>query len=1546
MGTQIDRLEIEIEAQAQKANRQLEGLSRKLDKVSEALGKLDNSGLGTLMRGIDSLKKSVSGTKDLKASDFSKLARNIEKLGNVDASKLQKVGNALKYLSVAVKELDGKNISIKINDGDFKKMAQTGKKASLSADELAEKFKDAGKIDLSEAGVSDLENLKKAAVELEKQLDKLFAKEEKTIATSEGAPSGKAWENLQYDINAAVNKLDIYRAKIAELESIKETQRSAFPIYRGEPDVTADEWSRTASVAPDSMKYNADAMRMVFGQAAENIERWDDAVKQFGVNASAVLNNLSDIPVSLDLSTYEGQIRKLKADLGEMRSKGLGAGNSQYDEKYLELEKVLQKQKEYKKYMEELAKLSNMSANAIGREGKSAGLTADEMEALARKKSRASRSNRELAKEAEKTTKCLIREGNAGSGIFGLFGKSKGQSRKLGSFFSDLSKGFSDLGKKSKKSGNRAMNGLSIGRMVGMSVLYSTVFRMISAMNEGFVTGMQNLAQYSDRTNRSISSLMSAMTQLKNSFATAFAPILDVVAPHLVTFINLISRAVTYVGMFFAALSGRSSFTKAIPVTEDYAASLDKTSDSADKANESTKELEKTLLGFDEINKLSDNTDRGTSGSGSPDGYTPPSPSEMFEEVPIDKEILKWADKFSEALESIRKTAEPTTAALKKLYNQGLKKLGNFSVRALNDLWNNYLKPMGKWMLADNSGLPRFFNITNDLLNEINWGRLNRALAEFFTMLQKPTKFTWNALMDFYDYFLKPVAVWTMGEGIPQLVDALTDFGNKIQWEKLNNSLVRLWDALAPFAKSVGQGLVNFFKDLLSVGADFINKVVPGGLNSLADALKKINPETAERIGYALGELFTAFLAFKGLTWFGSIFGDGGAIGKGFSLLAAHPFGAIALGISGIVLALDAFGVIDVDWDWLWSKISQMKDILMEFVSKVDWEKLVQSIGNLFEALAPFVKGFADGFLDFFDFMLIEIGAPLLNSLADIIGALADALKKMDPDELEAIGKAIGTIAASIAAIKISKSLLTGLAELYGAFKLIKGVVGGGTAAAGGASLGEAVAGAGAAGAASASSWGVLKSALFKVGSALAGLKIGMDLTQVTTDTNEDLYSTETQLASFSYALEELGKQGVITATQQQSLNDTVEDLAKIGASPAEVLSILRNALSEAGVSSEELGVAADAAGVSLESLRQDLKNMEGSGGTAKSNIDQAGSSADLAADKFEGLSAKAQSSTSILNGLDLTPTKENISKIQPIIDKIDFNKLSTNSSAAIANMNQTWNNSKKNIFDVVKGALLDNISLDSELKDKYSGYAAFSVEGYNKKINELGGQTKTNMGDFAKNFILRPFQDTLGIHSPSTVFAGYGHNAIAGLKNGIDDKANTAMESIKKLGSDLKKSMDDSLRDIGTMGKDAISNLKSAFTNLHIPLPHLQINWRNLTLGTSSFSIPSFGISWYAKGGFPNTGELFMARENGINEMVGRMGNRSTVANNDQIVDGIAAGVGPAVYNAVVAAMDNFDGNQLPEVNIYVGGKKVADVVIEEVNKRTKSTGRCPITI
>lgn len=54
------------------------------------------------------------------------------------------------------------------------------------------------------------------------------------------------------------------------------------------------------------------------------------------------------------------------------------------------------------------------------------------------------------------------------------------------------------------------------------------------------------------------------------------------------------------------------------------------------------------------------------------------------------------------------------------------------------------------------------------------------------------------------------------------------------------------------------------------------------------------------------------------------------------------------------------------------------------------------------------------------------------------------------------------------------------------------------------------------------------------------------------------------------------------------------------------------------------------------------------------------------------------------------------------------------------------------------------------------------------------------------------------------------------------------------------------------------------------------------------------------SKGGFPENGEMFIARENGP-EMVGRMGSRNTVANNNQIIEGIKKGV----FEAVVEAFD-----------------------------------------
>ena len=118
------------------------------------------------------------------------------------------------------------------------------------------------------------------------------------------------------------------------------------------------------------------------------------------------------------------------------------------------------------------------------------------------------------------------------------------------------------------------------------------------------------------------------------------------------------------------------------------------------------------------------------------------------------------------------------------------------------------------------------------------------------------------------------------------------------------------------------------------------------------------------------------------------------------------------------------------------------------------------------------------------------------------------------------------------------------------------------------------------------------------------------------------------------------------------------------------------------------------------------------------------------------------------------------------------------------------------------------------------------------------------------------------------------------------------------------------------SIGRDAISSFADGFLSIDIPLPHIKTSWNRHYIGNTSFSTPSFGISWYEKGGFPGMGEMFIARENGP-ELVGKMGNHTAVANNNQIVEGIESGVFRAVMDAFNAS--GYLGKSNNENPVYI---------------------------
>lgn len=90
------------------------------------------------------------------------------------------------------------------------------------------------------------------------------------------------------------------------------------------------------------------------------------------------------------------------------------------------------------------------------------------------------------------------------------------------------------------------------------------------------------------------------------------------------------------------------------------------------------------------------------------------------------------------------------------------------------------------------------------------------------------------------------------------------------------------------------------------------------------------------------------------------------------------------------------------------------------------------------------------------------------------------------------------------------------------------------------------------------------------------------------------------------------------------------------------------------------------------------------------------------------------------------------------------------------------------------------------------------------------------------------------------------------------------------------------------------VNNL-TAVVKVTMDSSEFQKQWKKAQQLTTGTGMQMGGVIFRAGGGFVDTGQIFVARENGINEMVGHIGRKTAVANNDQIVEAVASGVARA---------------------------------------------------
>ena len=180
--------------------------------------------------------------------------------------------------------------------------------------------------------------------------------------------------------------------------------------------------------------------------------------------------------------------------------------------------------------------------------------------------------------------------------------------------------------------------------------------------------------------------------------------------------------------------------------------------------------------------------------------------------------------------------------------------------------------------------------------------------------------------------------------------------------------------------------------------------------------------------------------------------------------------------------------------------------------------------------------------------------------------------------------------------------------------------------------------------------------------------------------------------------------------------------------------------------------------------------------------------------------------------------------------------------------------------------------------------------------------------------------------------------NLADGIKKGIQGKWDDVVDWWDSKPALQRISV--AIEDFKTKIQNAWNSFKRWWDDLglefpHIDTPHFKIDGE---FSLAPPKVPKVSIDWYANGGFPGKGQLFVANEVGP-EMVGTMDGRTAVANQQEITTGIANAVYPAVYNAVVAAMSEANNN----VNITLQGDadKLFTMVQDKANSYTNMTGQ-----
>lgn len=748
--------------------------------MSEVLEKLQVVIEGSTEKYKKALKEALSETeKTTKAiNQATEAVKNPLKGIASDPSlgKLKQVQNVLKQIKAnigdKIKDFQVDS-GIKTYTDEYKALQADIDRAEKSLERLNQKQRDL-KAEGADRQMSEkYQKLSAAAEKAEKTLAALQTRQKALEASGKSVKPTDSYASLSKQMEAA-------RSRLSGLEDTRSNWKSM-----GLPD----------SAVPKSFQ----AEMKEAEQAIQQLQARMDALRKEGgaFNATKEMQSLSS-----RIQETRGKLSQYNEEMQRMQASGKDVGSNAWNNLQSEISRTEQRINSATRSMQRLkasgeglqfAGLRNVASNIVAKIG---GMKA----------------------AFDRVTPSIKRAGGAFAALIQRFVTGIPGVRRLTSAMNGMG-----------SSGHR-LGGI-LGTL-GVTAKFMFASFLIRGALEGAKQGMQNLAQYSSATNASLSMLMSSLTQLKNSLATAFAPILNVIAPILDFLIQKVSAAVSAIGMLIALLTGQGTFIRAKRVQQDYAGSLGGAAAGADKAAKANERLKKSLLGFDEINKLDDHSDTDT-GSGGGGGGGGGGIGDMFEEVPISQNLKDIAQLLKDAWEKADFTeigvmlGRKLNEALESIPWEKIKETTRKIAKSIATFLNGFIEATD-WHLVG-ATIAEGFNtamiFVGTFVENFHWKSLGQAIADGI-----------NGIASTVDW---SYAAQTLSNGAKGILDTLITAIQNINWWSVGES-VRTALTNIDWAGIV-RGLFELIGSFLGGIAAFL-----GGL--IGDAFSGIGPYFEEKI--------------------------------------------------------------------------------------------------------------------------------------------------------------------------------------------------------------------------------------------------------------------------------------------------------------------------------------------------------------------------------------------------------------------------------------------------------------------------------------------------------------------------------------------------------------------------------------------------------------------------------------------------------------------------------------------------------------------------